>query len=191
MSTAVRGVRGQALIAVQFLASLAQGDDHTKGPERHEDIEEGIGHGRRSPFGRAGDEAQERVARMRNRGIRQHAFHVGLGQSDDAPHDIERPASTLRSGQDVSFRAVRGQADPSQRGQANRLGAGRQEGRDRSARTLVSVRRPRMQRHRRNLESKPRRHQPYGHQEERGPAPGSRPRDAEAMAAKSVVPVTP
>ena len=83
------------------------------------------------------------------------------------PTTIERPASPTRiTDKTWASGAVRGQADPAQCCQANRLGTGRQEGRNRGAGALISIRRPGMQRHRRNLESKPTGHQPYGHQEE-------------------------
>ena len=52
-------------------------------------------------------------------------------------------------------------------GQTRRFGAGRQKGRNRGARALVRVRRPSVERDRRDLEGKPRRHESDGHQEER------------------------
>ena len=120
-----------------------------------------------------GHQAQQNIADVRNRRVRQQALDVGLGdgreiaqreRSDGHPGDDLDPAHAHRP------EGVKDQ--PQQQRETGGLGGHADVRRDRRGRALIDVRRPLMEGHRRHLEEKPRRHgnDRQEHQQVRGPA---------------------
>ena len=140
------------LVADDILA--AQHDDDGKRAELHERIHEQVDQRGFDAARRARHHADEHVAGVRDRRVGQHPFHVRLRERRDVADRHRDDGQRLEQQPPVGIHHRQPFDEDTQQHRERRgLRSDREKRGDRRRRALVHVRRPHVERHRRNLES--------------------------------------
>ena len=114
------------------------------------------------------DQPDQRIARVRDARVGQHALHVGLHDGYEVPQDQGQDAHAQDEPAPVRFHAPEAfEHHPEERPETRGFGGHGHERGHRGRRALVHVRGPHVERHRRHLEAEPHDHQHQGDEDQR------------------------
>ena len=156
-STGRRSARPLVVVEGVVVVTSTAGDrEDREGADRHERVREQVEQ-RGLTATRCRDlEPDEDVARVRDRGVREHAFDVGLDHGRDAADgEREHRERPHRRAPVLPVEREREREHPDQGGEARGLRRRRHERGHRRGRALVDVRRPHVERHGGDLEPQP------------------------------------